>query len=225
MTTLYIVRHGQTLFNQLMRVQGWSDSPLTEKGMAQAQELGAALSGTRFDVAYSSDLKRALDTTELILQHSGNEIVIRSTPHLREAYYGGFEGGEEVPVWGPVFEAHGYSSEDVIPRFMEIAPAIPLKAGRDIIADNDPLGLAEDYQQVAERFAVIGDELLQCESETVLVVCHGGAVTMLLDHLLPERNGSAEVDNCTVTKVRINDGRAELLTFNEGVGELAHAAK
>lgn len=68
MTTLFIVRHGETLLNLLGRAQGWSDSPLTTKGVADAKELGRELRDVPFSGAYSSDTLRAKTTCELILE-------------------------------------------------------------------------------------------------------------------------------------------------------------
>ena len=59
-TVFYVVRHGQTLFNVLQKVQGWCDSPLTEQGVAVARKLGAGLAATPFSAAYSSDSGRAV---------------------------------------------------------------------------------------------------------------------------------------------------------------------
>ena len=53
--TLYMVRHGQTILNSYNRLQGWCDSPLTEKGTNDAHSAGKHLENIHFDAAYSSD--------------------------------------------------------------------------------------------------------------------------------------------------------------------------
>ena len=58
MITFYIVRHGQSLLNQLDRAQGWADSPLTVLGEQTARELGQVLSPVIFRAAYISDTDR-----------------------------------------------------------------------------------------------------------------------------------------------------------------------
>ncbi|MCC3238086.1 histidine phosphatase family protein, partial [Pediococcus acidilactici] len=55
----YFVRHGQTLFNRYRHLQGWSDSPLTEKGVHDAQQAGVFLAGAEFAHVYYSDPTRA----------------------------------------------------------------------------------------------------------------------------------------------------------------------
>ena len=71
MITFYIVRHGQSLLNQLDRAQGWADSPLTVLGEQTARELGQALSSVIFQAAYTSDTIRAFNTAKLVLKESG----------------------------------------------------------------------------------------------------------------------------------------------------------
>lgn len=71
MITFYIVRHGQTLLNQLERAQGWADSPLTALGEQTARELGQALSSVIFQAAYTSDTIRAFNTAKLVLKERG----------------------------------------------------------------------------------------------------------------------------------------------------------
>ncbi|HLR92710.1 MAG TPA: histidine phosphatase family protein, partial [Atopostipes sp.] len=68
MKSVYLVRHGQTLFNKQKKIQGFSDSPLTEVGIKQAEIAGKHVDsiGLVFDDAYSSTSERACDTLELI---------------------------------------------------------------------------------------------------------------------------------------------------------------
>ena len=68
--TLYLVRHGQTIFNKTGRVQGWQDSPLTEEGRKVAVYCGRGLRNVAFDAAYSSDLMRASVTAQIILDQN-----------------------------------------------------------------------------------------------------------------------------------------------------------
>lgn len=66
--TLYLMRHGQTLFNKRHRIQGWCDAPLTDLGVYQAQVAGQYFknAGITFDAAYSSTSERACDTLEIV---------------------------------------------------------------------------------------------------------------------------------------------------------------
>ena len=72
--TLYLMRHGQTLFNLRHKVQGWCDAPLTDFGVYQAKVAGQYFkdAGITFDDAYSSTQERACDTLELVTDDDGN---------------------------------------------------------------------------------------------------------------------------------------------------------
>ena len=67
MLKLYLVRHGETLWNQENRVLGRTDIPLNERGIAQAQALGTKLADVHFDHVYCSPLSRAKETAAQIV--------------------------------------------------------------------------------------------------------------------------------------------------------------
>lgn len=87
--TLYLVRHGRTMFNEKNRIQGWCDSPLSELGRRQADEAGAFIRsrGVRFDYACCSDAGRAAETLERI-----TDMPFDRLKGLRETFYGSLEG-------------------------------------------------------------------------------------------------------------------------------------
>lgn len=58
----YFMRHGETYFNQYERIQGWSDTPLTERGKDIVRQSGRGLSHISFDAVYTSDLRRTTET-------------------------------------------------------------------------------------------------------------------------------------------------------------------
>lgn len=66
MTTVYMVRHGETEWNAAHRMQGWSDIPLNERGRAQAAAAAKALASIPFHGIYTSPLKRSVETAEII---------------------------------------------------------------------------------------------------------------------------------------------------------------
>ena len=71
MTTLHLVRHGETEWNRDGRIQGWADTPLSERGHEQARELAATLGERSIGAIYSSDLRRAYETAEPLAQRVG----------------------------------------------------------------------------------------------------------------------------------------------------------
>ncbi len=83
---LWLVRHGETVWNAAGKVCGWKDVELTERGRSQARQLGSFLSQTSFDSLWSSDLTRARETGRLALGEP------RPDPRLREFHFGEVEG-------------------------------------------------------------------------------------------------------------------------------------
>lgn len=68
--TFYFVRHGRTFFNEYMRMQGWSDTPLTRDGIFEVRQSARGLSEVKFSAAYCSDLSRTKETTEIFLEEN-----------------------------------------------------------------------------------------------------------------------------------------------------------
>src|SRR6266516_6109962 len=89
MTTLLLVRHGETDWNRDSRWQGGSDTRLNDLGREQGRTLAEQLDGD-IDVVYSSDLARARETAEIVAAKLGLEV--RLDPRLRERGFGSWEG-------------------------------------------------------------------------------------------------------------------------------------
>lgn len=216
---VYIVRHGQTLFNYLERVQGWSDSPLTEKGIKQGKAVAEYLSDTKFDKVYSSDLKRAIETAEFIIDKQQSSVHLQTTPLLREAYYGSFEGGSEEGPWTPVYLEYGFDpkkiKEDFSGSLQKVLENHSNEEIRNIIAENDPLYLAENFHEYWGRINQFTEEKLFPDNENnVLVVCHGGTSQLMLEILLSQSKGLVEPDNCSTTIVKIEEKVNRLVKYN-----------
>jgi len=86
----YYVRHGKTLFNELGRMQGYCDSPLTKEGIKMALEAKEELKDIPFDRAYCSTSERCVDTAAIVLE--GRDIPIIYTKGLKEMNFGIYEG-------------------------------------------------------------------------------------------------------------------------------------
>ncbi len=95
MIKLVLVRHGQSIWNLENRFTGWTDVPLSDQGVKEAQEAGMVLKekGFTFDLAFTSVLKRAEDTLDYILKEMDlSDIEIRHSWRLNERHYGALQG-------------------------------------------------------------------------------------------------------------------------------------
>ena len=90
MTVLYLARHGETVDNANQILQGQTQGMLNEKGQEQAENLAKSLDGIQIDAVIASDLKRAVDTAEVIAKRRSLPLV--TTPLLRERDWGSFTG-------------------------------------------------------------------------------------------------------------------------------------
>jgi len=81
--------HGTTTDNQKNVSSGWKDAPLSELGIKQSKELSNQIGNNKFDVVFCSDLKRAVDSTEIIFK---GKFPIEQDKRLRECNYGDFNG-------------------------------------------------------------------------------------------------------------------------------------
>ncbi|MXN79487.1 histidine phosphatase family protein [Burkholderia sp. 4701] len=100
-TQILFIRHGETAWNRIKRIQGHIDIPLADTGLAQAQRLAARFAretrdGARIDAIYSSDLMRAQQTAQPAADALGLPLVLREG--LRERAYGVFQGHDSTEI-------------------------------------------------------------------------------------------------------------------------------
>ena len=129
-TTILLARHGETDWNREGRWQGWADPPLNATGRAQARTLAAELRATPFDAVYSSDLRRASETAEIVAAPDGVPVVL--DPDLREIDIGSWSGltraeiGERFPDGSrPDGETHEQQARRVRTAVVRIARGHP----------------------------------------------------------------------------------------------------
>ncbi len=151
MTTLVLVRHGESQWNLENRFTGWVDVPLTEKGREEAHKAGEKLKGIKFDKAYTSVLVRAKETLDIILKEINQEkIPIEKDQALNERHYGDLQGlnkaetakkfgDEQVLIWRRSYDIappNGESLKDTAARtlpYFEKKIIPDLKAGKNIL--------------------------------------------------------------------------------------------
>ena len=197
MGQLFIVRHGETTWNQEGRIQGHTDIALSDKGVEQARRLARRLESVSFDSAYCSDLARAALTAQTILD--GRDTPLHPTAGLREYHKGAFEGLTDADLRArhPA-EYPSYVSKDL---------------------DYAPDG-GESTREVSARMtAAIGDIKERHLNDTVLVVGHGGSLRAAMMALLGmplDGNWRFAFGNCTLTIVDTYHDNAVLRLFNDG---------
>lgn len=188
MLHLHLVRHGQTFFNRYNRLQGWSNSPLTQSGIADADKAATKLRDYDFAAAYCSDTTRAQITAQRILDM--NELAGHVRPalisdmHLREQFYGYFEGQDMSVAWTAAGGPHGAKNyNDIVAKF-------GLAATRDFLKEADPFHDAESDAEYWERveggFSLITANPLLKDGDHVLQISHGNTLLSLMHRYAPE---------------------------------------
>ncbi|MDO8729713.1 MAG: 2,3-bisphosphoglycerate-dependent phosphoglycerate mutase [Candidatus Omnitrophota bacterium] len=153
MSTLVLIRHGQSQWNLENRFTGWVDVPLTENGRAEARWAGKSLKGltVRFDVAYTSVLSRAIETLSIVQSELGQQkIPVFQNQALNERHYGDLQGlnkdetrkkfgDEQVKLWRRSYDTAppgGESLKDTAARtlpYFESRILPDLKAGKNVL--------------------------------------------------------------------------------------------
>lgn len=203
MVSFYIVRHGQTLLNSLDRAQGWADSPLTDAGREMAVDLGHRLREMDFDTAYTSDMLRAVQIAELILEENKSSTVpIKKDARLREWCLGNMEAENNTVFINNVVDWMGGAS------FEELNKCIPDVA--DAIHKHDTTGMAEPFQTIEERLKTAFLDMAQRhgmgENSNILVVTHAFAIKTIFHLFAPEQlDKIGKVKNASVSRL-IFDG-------------------
>ncbi|WP_125763089.1 histidine phosphatase family protein [Companilactobacillus hulinensis] len=210
---VYFVRHGETVLNLMDKMQGWSDSPLTDKGIEDLKKTGQYLKNIKFDALYSSDLKRTMDTAEIIInENKVSNLKLQTSKNFREIFFGSFEGFNSADTWKVIAKPYGFSTQN------ELIKNYSIDFIRDAMRKADPLDFAEDAKTFRSR-VMAGLDQLRDENEPdskILVVTHGGIIKYLImnyfgSKLDPYR---AFPMNGSVTKVKLNSDDYEIEDFN-----------
>lgn len=156
--TFYFIRHGRTQWNEQGLMQGHGDSPLTEQGIQGAKKAGTALQQIPFTAAYSSVLKRTIDTAEHII--GGRDIPLFQHKGLNEQYFGTWEGQWVEPL-----------REQLEFKQMISDPA-------NYKAESNG---GETFEQLAKRVMNALHDIIKIhDSGNILIVSHGHTLRLLL---------------------------------------------
>jgi 2,3-bisphosphoglycerate-dependent phosphoglycerate mutase len=188
---LVLVRHGQSEWNLKNLFTGWKDVDLTEQGVAEARAAGRKLKaeGLGFDVAYTSVLKRASRTLDLILEEMGQKVPIVRDQALNERDYGdlvGLNKDDARKKWGEEQVHIWRRSYDVPPP------------GGESLKDTVARALPYFVQEILPRVL---------RGERTLISAHGNslrALIMVLERLTPEQILQRELGTGVPIVYRLN---------------------
>lgn len=210
--TVYFVRHGQTYLNRYNRMQGWSDAPLTEKGIEDAKHVGKALSKVKFDYIFSSDLSRAVNTARLLLAADPNTDLKEpiQEPAFREIFFGFFEGANGGAVADIVGGKYGYHT------FSQMAAGWGTDELKNRIAKADQYGDAEDAERFWQRMDKGFDRLRNLPDNSVaVVVSHGAAIRSIADRYLEGVDQNVSPRNGSIMKMTLTDTDTHVDFYNQ----------
>ena len=218
MKKLVIVRHGESMWNLENKFTGWTDVPLSEKGIKEAKEAGIALKreGYTFDVAYTSVLKRANDTLKYILQELGEQnIPIHYSYKLNERHYGALQGLNKEETK----KKYGEEQVKLWRRSAEVRPP-ELSKEDSRYPGNDPkykdlpeskLPTTENLMDTIKRVVEYWEETIKQDVEAgknVIIVAHGNSLRGLmkyLDNLSDDEVMNLEIETGNPICYELND--------------------
>ncbi len=180
MNNLILVRHGQSQWNKERRFTGWVDVDLTEHGKSEAKYAGELIKKLNIDfhMCFTSKLKRAINTLEIIIKILNKNIEIVKTDSLNERHYGGLTGfnkdetikkygDEQVKIWRRSFNIPPPAMEDSHPYKKKIKSNI----------------LGESLKDTFERVVPYYDKKIKpliASNNNILIVFHGNSCRALL---------------------------------------------
>lgn len=187
---LVLVRHGQSEWNLQNKFTGWVDVDLSEKGYAEAKHAGEILKdhGLEFDKAYTSVLKRAIKTLNIILEES-DQLWLPTVKswRLNERHYGALQGlnkaetaekygDEKVHIWR--------RSYDTLPPLMNADDELSQINDRRYLKDVVPM--AENLKITLERVMPIWQDQIEPDlrdGKNIIIAAHGNSLRALTKHL------------------------------------------
>jgi len=190
---IVLLRHGESVWNKENRFTGWTDVDLSDKGVVEAGQAGVILKDQKFtfDIAFTSVLKRAIRTLEIVL----DEMKLKGIPiikswRLNERHYGALQGLNKAET----AQQYGEKQVAIWRRSYAIAPP-PLTRedsrfpGKDPLYKNvniDDLPLTESLKDTVERFLPYWHSTiapLLRENKHILLVAHGNSLRALVKYL------------------------------------------
>lgn len=191
-TQLVLIRHGMTEWNKDMRYCGYKDVGLNSQGKAQAERLASGLRSFEFHRIYSSDRKRALQTSRIVF--NGAKII--KAEALREINFGCLEG---------------LTHEEIMEKYADAYEKWLKDPFKNCIPGAEPMAAFKKRVQLAIRkIACIN------RGKTIAITCHGGVIGIFVSGILKSKNFWRYVpSSASVTIVEYKRGRPSVKLFND----------
>lgn len=198
MTHLYLVRHGETIWNAEKRMQGHMNSDLTDQGKEQARLLGEKFATTTFDACYTSDSPRALETAQLVTQYLPTTPVTDS--RLREIGMGSWEGRTRQEI----ANVDGQEWH----HFWETPHLYQAKNG------------GETFHHLRQRsMASIDEILLKHTDQKILIVSHRLTIKTIINQLLAQDldalNSLADLEPNSLSSLTVTPQETTILSYSD----------
>ena len=182
MPNLILLRHGESQWNLENRFTGWVDIPLSPKGEEEARQAGEKLKLYRFDKAFTSVLKRAIDTLKIVLKITGQETIpIEYDKALNERHYGALQGLNKADIG----RQYGEQQLKIWRRSYDVPPPADK-------TELNPDGVSESLKDTAARTLPYWESKIFPEvkaGKQIIVAAHGNSlrsIVMQLDNLSKE---------------------------------------
>jgi 2,3-bisphosphoglycerate-dependent phosphoglycerate mutase len=193
MKTLVLIRHGESVWNKENRFTGWTDVGLSEKGMLEAKKGGKSLKDGEFsfDLAYTSVLKRAIQTLNIALEEMDMMwLPVVKSWRLNERHYGALQGmnklemvekfgDEQVQLWRRGFSVQPPALTADDPRYQIHDPRY-----KDLLPGENPL--TESLKDTIHRLMPYWNDVISKDlkaNKKVLIAAHGNSLRAIIKHL------------------------------------------
>ncbi|CAL4326365.1 2,3-diphosphoglycerate-dependent phosphoglycerate mutase [Buchnera aphidicola] len=213
-----LIRHGQSVWNELNQFTGWHDVELTKKGKNEAKLAALLLKKNNFyfDYAYTSVLKRAIHTLHYILDELNQSwLSVKKTWRLNERHYGALEGLNK----NQVVEKYGEQQVMLWRRSFNISPPpinmndkrFPGYDRRYSQLDFNKIPLGESLETTGIRVIPYWNKIIYPElkkNKKIIIVAHGNSLRALIQYL-------NKIDNQEIIELNIPTAKPIILEFNE----------
>lgn len=212
MATLVMVRHGQSQANLDNVFTGWSDSPLTKKGIAQGHQVGCELRqrGYLFDDVYTSYMRRSIMTANIVLDEIDQlYLPIHKTWRLNERHYGALSGQNKAVVKQRVGaeQLHRWRR-----GYTEVPPRLTQRQHErryDRLGVQEPL--SESLQMTLERILPYWQDQIAprlLDQKNQLIVAHGSSLRALVKYI-------EQIPDDQIDQVEVPNGQPIIYQFDD----------